>query len=643
MVSDPNIEYMSKMSNFELSDELRYLLQNQGGLNNFEHQQLQMNISQLLAQYQQISNKPMESTINEKLNISSLRKKTIDLYEGVISLGYSLVAMDLVEQALFESDSLSVSYSTDLLALLYSIHAVTCQALGQEQQGFLAFQKAKNCLANCFDSWNNILVANTYCHLCMYCSSKGDSDTARFYLNFVDFYFGNRHKLDFERLEEYVIDGSESTGSLRDFLLKNAENESVRNAMSNLGINSSEFLNQPIKLSSNRHIYEKVSKEADFKLLKFRILCGLSLDACGNDQYPVMIKIDPPALGSSNSRTGYESSNDLSVVGKLSPQGTLHLTSNTDLNKLESSNFKGYLFGSYFCKLIADMHLYITGRIPKNVLHMLTSITPTIDNVNAYMEIIDDLAKIYREHEKKRSFNSLQLPLALCIFNLFVFGTKLSLLKEVYRKIKNSMTNSGSPTHNPNMKNVIDFLHSEILKLSNVVTKCTKIEHFEYLKPNLMNTVANASEIHLEILETLSELDTNQNINMFDGLELNYYASTTYSGQDLQNPFNRAQIVSQFEQQMFDMIDLNINALSVWRGRYGIEKYTYMIERMEQLKQNRANQLFDKIHQMHLPPQVAEPFNVGTMTNNNMGCTSETDVELSKLATYLLAEFERQK
>ncbi|KAG2383306.1 hypothetical protein C9374_004643 [Naegleria lovaniensis] len=236
-----NASTNNNLRNIELSEELSKYLSSQLGPN---FTQQYSNVSELLSNIQLSM---MNNKVNEQLVISAQRKKTIDLYEGVISLGYSLVDINVIEQALFETDNLeSFNYSPEFLSLLYAIHAVTCQALGQDQQAFLSFQKTKNCLANCFDSWNNVLVANTYSHLALYCASSGDTETARFYLNFVDFYFGNRHKIDFDRLDEYVIDASE-TNSLREFLLKNADNPNVKQAMSNLGINSAEFLKNTLR------------------------------------------------------------------------------------------------------------------------------------------------------------------------------------------------------------------------------------------------------------------------------------------------------------------------------------------------------------------------------------------------------------
>ncbi|EFC43061.1 predicted protein [Naegleria gruberi] len=620
----------------EFTDELKRILASQMGFSN-NLDQHGINWTEMLSNTSQLPF--FQNQIAEKLNIAAYRKKTIELYEGVISLGYSLVDINLIEQALFESESIdsNSNYSPEILSLLYSIHAVTCQALGHDQQGFLSFQKAKNCLANFFDSWSNILVATTYCHLSVYCASKGDSDTAKFYLNFVDFYFGNRHKIDFDRLEEYVIDSNDN--SLRDLMTKHADDPNIKNIMQNLGINSTELLLRNTQSSPTRHIYERLPKEADFKLLKFRILCGITLDACGKDQYPVMLRIDPPFAIKSP-----ETSNDLSLLGKVSPEGTFHLSDG--LVKMDSSNFKRYSFSSYFCKILADMHLYITGRIPKHVLHMLTEVQPTLDNLSSYMEIIDNLSKIYREHEKRRKFNDLQLPLALCIFNLFVFGTKLFLVKEVYRKTKATQKNS-SPNSTMTNKGVLHFLNSEILKLSNVVTKCTTIENFELLKPNLMNSVASAAEVHLELLEALSEISQLPFASIVETLELSNYFGSTFSAQDIQNPLAHKQVISQFEQQLLDMIDLDINALNTWKDRYGNDKYAYLIERMELFKQRRSNQLFESIQFQSHPNNL---FNNSYNHEDNYSLNIPQEIQqnlqlpdIYKLANILKSEMEKNK
>ena len=609
------------------------------------------NVSELLSTIQLSI---MNNNVNERLIISAQRKKTIDLYEGVISLGYSLVDINVIEQALFETDNLeSYNYSHEFLSLLYAIHAVTCQALGQEEQALLSFQKTKSCLANCFDSWKNILVANTYSHLALYCASSGDTETARFYLNFVDFYFGNRHKIDFDRLDEYVIDASE-TNSLREFLLKNADNPNVKQAMSNLGINSAEFLQNTLREEqtravATRHIFEKMPKEADFKLLKFRILCGVTIDACGKDQYPVMIKADPPSFLPTSQYT-FESGNDLSILGSVSPEGTFHLSTNTQTKgQAESSNFKGYSFSSYFCRILADINLYITGRIPKHVLYILTQMSPSLENMNEYMQIIDSVGKVYREHEKRRTFNEVQLPLALCIFNLFLFGDKLFLLKEVYRKTNGGviLSRNIANTHSPEKKNILDFLHSEILKLAQVVTKCTTIENFDLLKPNLWNCVAAGAEVVLEVLESISECSHMPFSAMTDALELNHYFSTTYKAHDLQNPITQKQIMDQFEQQLLEMLDQNIKALNTWTTRYHNDKYAYLIERMQHFKQMKSNQAFQNIHNLHIP-QFLDNSNINKTYDHNyppismpselQSNASLQSADLFKLATYLFGE-----
>ncbi|KAF0982862.1 hypothetical protein FDP41_010841 [Naegleria fowleri] len=74
-------------------------------------------------------------------------------------------------------------------ALLYSIHSLMCQRKGLKAEAESAHQKAKSILSTVFNTYENFLVACSYCNLSMYCSGEGNLEDARFFLHFVDYYF----------------------------------------------------------------------------------------------------------------------------------------------------------------------------------------------------------------------------------------------------------------------------------------------------------------------------------------------------------------------------------------------------------------------------------------------------------------------
>lgn len=130
-----------------------------------------------------------DSSIANRLNMNAYKKRTVQLYEEVISMGYPILSTSTLEIAFFNEESMRGIYTNDVLSLLYSIHSVTCQALGVHDEANLAYLKARTLLSDCFDNADNLFIAGTYCFFARYCSGIGDKGKAKFYLQYVDLFF----------------------------------------------------------------------------------------------------------------------------------------------------------------------------------------------------------------------------------------------------------------------------------------------------------------------------------------------------------------------------------------------------------------------------------------------------------------------
>ncbi|KAG2385899.1 hypothetical protein C9374_003048 [Naegleria lovaniensis] len=130
-----------------------------------------------------------DSSLAHRLNMNAYKKRTVQLYEEVISMGYPILSTSTLEMAFFNEESMRGIYTNDVLSLLYSIHSVTCQALGVHDEADFAYLKARKLLSDCFDNADNLFIAGTYCFFARYCSGIGDKGKAKFYLQYVDLFF----------------------------------------------------------------------------------------------------------------------------------------------------------------------------------------------------------------------------------------------------------------------------------------------------------------------------------------------------------------------------------------------------------------------------------------------------------------------
>ncbi|KAL9647397.1 hypothetical protein ABK040_011761 [Willaertia magna] len=479
----------NNISNLYTPNVINNLLQNNNNQNVTIPQHLIYNNNSLVNQ----SFDPMlDYSLNERLNLTHHRKKAIEMYCDVVSLGFPLLPK--LDKLTKDSDDnltnlehrgILRKHSDDTLSLLYAIHALTSQTLAMPDISFQSLQKAKFYLQNCFDSFQNWKVASCYLILSMLYAARGNLETSKFYLNFVDFYIKNQFKLNIEGLYET--------------LHKNFQQR------------------KEFKFDS---IY-KNETEDNLNFLKFRILVSVTVDSCCKDYYPVMEKYNHPIV----------------------PQN--------DSNYRLSS----FRLPSYSCKILADYLIYVQGFISKEHLEVLLYQKPNIGNVTKFLEILDAFSKIYREHEKRRKFNSFQLPLALCLYNLTVFGIKLFIYKETYRNYLDSGMKLSLE-----QQVLLDKIYSEMLEIANIVTKCTKTDNFDLLQPLYMNLVAAAAETHILSLESLI---------MYTGIN-NVKA-------EISNKSGKA-----FE--ILEMIEQEITICNLWINRFSNDKYKYLLDHLQQLR-----------------------------------------------------------
>ena len=130
---------------------------------------------------------------NEKLNIDVCKRKSIDYYDEVISLGYPIVNTSIMEEAIFRTDNSYRGYGPDQLALVYAIYAVVCQRFSDPDHAKQAYHKSLLSLNETKEK-NSVLVAGAYGNLAMYCTGTGDVVTANNFLRCIDLYFSKRRK-----------------------------------------------------------------------------------------------------------------------------------------------------------------------------------------------------------------------------------------------------------------------------------------------------------------------------------------------------------------------------------------------------------------------------------------------------------------
>ncbi|KAF0977185.1 hypothetical protein FDP41_003838 [Naegleria fowleri] len=161
-------------------------------------------------------------TTNENLNISAIKRKSIDFYDEVISLGYPLISTEIMEDALFSPHYIRGQYSPDQLGLIYAIYAVTCQRFCEPLQAKQAYHRSLVELKDIKDR-NNIIVIGAYCNLALYCAGTGDTDTAYQFITSTDVYLINRRKersgmVSNDAVLKFIGDADENCPSMYTYL-----------------------------------------------------------------------------------------------------------------------------------------------------------------------------------------------------------------------------------------------------------------------------------------------------------------------------------------------------------------------------------------------------------------------------------------
>ena len=310
-----------------------------------------------------------DAEMNQRLNMNAYKKRTVELYDEVISMGYPLLSKTTLELAFFNEEATRGIYSNDVLALLYAIHAVTCQAFGVHDEAQISFQKSRTLLTESFDNSQCLFVAGTYCHFARYCSGIGDKGKAKFYLNYVDLFFRKRNKTFKNKTHlNYSIEDEN----------KNGENYSIFNGL-------------PVD---------------DLHLLKYRVLCGISVDKSGE------FFLD------------------------------------------DCSNFPGFTFGSYVSKIICDGCLYAIGKIPNTIMSIMSQ-KVSLENLNLYTMLVEFSANFLTVHEDERNISETTRSCMKCLHQLFYHGCNVQLYKEagvLDERIENeaklfTLTTASGPFH----------------------------------------------------------------------------------------------------------------------------------------------------------------------------------------------------
>ncbi|KAL9656101.1 hypothetical protein ABK040_007719 [Willaertia magna] len=300
---------------------------------------------------------------DQRLNMNAYKRRTIELYEDVVSMGYPLLTQETLETAFFGEDSIRGIYNKDVLAFLYAIHAVTCQTITANDEALIAFNKARSLLSDYFDDSSNIFVAATYCFFSKFCSGIGEKGKAKFYLNYVDLFFKKK----------------------------------------NVNFKTKRYLNYSIeeesKLNTNYSIFNGLNSD-ELYLMKYKILNGVGVDKSGEFQF--------------NDCCNFVGFSFKTYVGKLLADGFLYVVGKIPkeimqlfISKINFENLQTYLsileivsnflishettrkasnvtrniiaclynLFYYGCKLLVYKEAGITGELFENEAHALTLAT----------------------------------------------------------------------------------------------------------------------------------------------------------------------------------------------------------------------------------------------------------------------------
>ncbi|KAL9646072.1 hypothetical protein ABK040_007951 [Willaertia magna] len=138
--------------------------------------------------------------MNEILISDLIKRRTVDLYFDLISVGRPVIKKTEIEKYLYSTTTESLDNS--MKALLYSIQAITDQRLGQLDTSEISYKEAKRALGGLFDSLSNIKVRATYGLLALYTAGEGDDITTHFYLHALKSFTDNFLEDDVKMTEQ---------------------------------------------------------------------------------------------------------------------------------------------------------------------------------------------------------------------------------------------------------------------------------------------------------------------------------------------------------------------------------------------------------------------------------------------------------
>ncbi|KAL9648023.1 hypothetical protein ABK040_012323 [Willaertia magna] len=176
------------------------------------------------------------------LNCNVFKTTSYTYYLNYISFGFPIISQHALEQNFFNEEAMEGKYENDVLALLYSIHAMVCQVVtGQIEQCDDAFKKAIILMDEFSCSCKSVACAGCFCFISIHFLTKGNSEFARKCLG---------------RVDEFLC----------------LRNENYRTGQY-IGYN----MQLETELNTNYSIYFDLPEDI-LHLTKFRIICGIAFD-----------------------------------------------------------------------------------------------------------------------------------------------------------------------------------------------------------------------------------------------------------------------------------------------------------------------------------------------------------------------------
>ena len=118
--------------------------------------------------------------------IRSVKMNMIDSYYELVALGYPLIEREELEKYMLEQDALNEHQ--EMLAFIYSLQAICQQRFGYSDLAYENISKATQIMRHYYDDFSNYYIAATCSNVSYFFIGEGDSQKARFYNHFVDFY-----------------------------------------------------------------------------------------------------------------------------------------------------------------------------------------------------------------------------------------------------------------------------------------------------------------------------------------------------------------------------------------------------------------------------------------------------------------------